>query len=81
MPNGKMTPALKPFIEAQEKTLMPCPFCGSQAEIENTHTPHYWVQCLFCEAEVSSPTSYIDESNAAHKVSILGAVGAWNKRV
>lgn len=60
---------------------MPCPFCGGPGVIENTHTPHYWVECESCGCRVSDPDHggpYF--SIQAHLDSIANAARAWNTR-
>ena len=40
-------------ISDTKMQLSPCPFCGESEKLElnNTHTPSYWIQCL-CSAHI-----------------------------
>jgi len=62
-----------------------CPFCGGSAELQNTWTPSYWVECIDCEAQVHDPDSAWvrcdAEMKSKHTASAKRAVKAWNKRV
>jgi len=62
-----------------------CPFCGSSAELKNTWTPSYWVECIDCEAQVHDPDSAWDvgddEMKSKHIASAKRAIDAWNRRV
>lgn len=53
--------------------LLPCPFCGGEAEYNNSDTgPHEWVECDSCGAK--GPLSSYNE--AGH----VPARDAWNNR-
>lgn len=59
-----------------------CPFCGSAAEIENTHTPSYWVECTECGCQMSDQLSHdLYDDIPTHMVSITNACKAWNTRI
>lgn len=67
--------------------LKPCPFCGStDLEVNNTHTPSYWVECNNCEGEISgeypADDTFINEEahTAMHETAIRSAVRWWNTR-
>lgn len=80
--NGKNEPELQPLIEAAEQKLKPCPFCGGIAEMENTHTPSYWVECTDCNCQVGDQMSHeLYDDIPTHKMSIQNACNAWNTRV
>ena len=62
-----------------------CPFCGHSAELQNTHTPCYWVECSNCGAQITADIhSYRNEkehySKKLHKESALRAIELWNRR-
>lgn len=54
----------------KDKKLLPCPFCGSEAEITELKTIEgsFYVQCPHCGIEQGYSSSYED------------AVEEWNKR-
>lgn len=61
--------------EQMSDELLPCPFCGGEAEI--VHTPKvipyepWWIRCSFCEA---TTPKYKSETAKAD------AIAAWNRR-
>lgn len=75
----------------QRPSLLPCPFCGDSEgslEIQNTHTPSYWVSCD-CGAEIhafeSTPHTRRDLRTQVGCVAVYtrarnAAVDAWNTR-
>jgi len=52
-----------------ETKLKPCPFCGSEGIVVETHRDHWHVECVKCAARVFPP-----------HLSKMSAVGAWNER-
>ena len=59
----------------EKPDLLPCPFCGGEAEIHGWHvSPDYRIQCANCGA--STDDYYPD--NGKHGVAI--AAEAWNTR-
>jgi len=60
--------------------LEPCPFCGGDAEIENTHTPCYTVVCSVCGAEKDDTQSYKKDTLTEHLQSAKRAIAGWNVR-
>lgn len=71
--------------------LKPCPFCGEFddcLELQNTHTPSYWVACLNCSAEVHG--DYFGEAYdfdrecgghlPSHEKAKASAIAKWNRR-
>lgn len=73
--------------ELEGEELLPCPFCGSEAELAHTWTAAYWVECLECEAQRSgeyggdlSDVGDPDHDRASHIASAKSAVEAWNTR-
>ncbi len=78
--NEKARDELAKFIDYKEKTLKYCPFCGSSALIENTHTPSYWISCTDCGAEVHAIHEQYEDTITGHKKSIVAAVKSWNQR-
>jgi hypothetical protein len=62
--------------------LLPCPFCGGEVlEVANTHTPHYWVSCLRCSAQIDSSSLGGDaKTRRNHVRAFLSAIQKWNKR-
>lgn len=64
------------------RKMKPCPFCAHKsAVLANTWTPHYWVECDSCGAEISDPRSARSDSLAAHRASAMRAIAAWQGRV
>jgi hypothetical protein len=58
-----------------------CPFCGKhQVELQNTHTPHYWMECQYCGCEIPDPKSSNGKGVRAHRASALRAIEAWQHR-
>lgn len=79
--HGSDHPKLSTLIVKAQKLLLPCPFCGSPGELQNTHTPSYWVECTSCGAQVSDQLFHENyHSLDAHKASIQNACIAWNTR-
>lgn len=79
--NGKRNASLATYIERHELQLETCPFCGADGELDNTHTPHYFVQCTGCGAEVGDQVNGRNYySIRAHQNSIRAACDAWNRR-
>jgi hypothetical protein len=61
--------------------LLPCPFCGGvDLEIQNTHTPSYWIECHGCEATAHGEYGGDRKTRANHRRAFLSAVRAWNRR-
>lgn len=59
--------------------VLPCPFCGSNhAELRNTHTASYWMECA-CGAEMHGEPSR-GKSMAAHRRAANSALSKWNDR-
>ena len=48
--------------------LLPCPFCGGEAELTGFDAPEYWVWCPSCKASTDAHTCK------------GGAIEAWNTR-
>lgn len=48
--------------------LLPCPFCGGEAELTGFNAPEYWVWCPSCKASTGAHTG---KENA---------IEAWNTR-
>lgn len=72
---------LQSVCEAKQQLLKACPFCGGHAEIKNTWTIAYWVECTQCDAQVSDPKGEGREgSYGEHTQSIERAVKAWQHR-
>ncbi len=63
--------------------LKACPFCGGNAQLDNTWTAHYWVECTSCEAQVADPAiEFLDHQNISHhRQSMNQAAVAWNTRL
>lgn len=61
-------------------TLKPCPFCGGAAQLANTHTASYWVECSICDAERHDQRIGNGDSMRAHRASAKRAIAAWNER-
>ena len=62
-------------------SLKPCPFCGcAEPELNNTHTPSYWISCPACTAEVHGemPSGV---SRRSHRAGVVSAIEKWNDRV
>lgn len=51
-----------------ETTLLPCPFCGGEAELTGFDAPEYWVWCPKCKASADMHTG------------MENAIAAWNAR-
>ncbi len=63
------------------RSLKPCPFCGDKtAELANTHSPSYWIECGTCGAEISDPKGKGVGGMRAHRASAFRAMAAWNTR-
>lgn len=64
----------------------PCPFCGgTDIEIQNTHTPSYWMACQNpkCRAEVHGEwydPGALGSELKAHEKSKQSALRRWNRR-
>ena len=50
-------------------TLLPCPFCGGEAELRHNKTWDYEVRCVDCRAKTRQ-----------HHENKNGAIGDWNTR-
>lgn len=48
--------------------LLPCPFCGGEAELTGFKAPEFWVWCPSCKASTDAHTCK------------GGAIAAWNTR-
>jgi len=48
--------------------LLPCPFCGGEAELTGFEAPEFWVWCPNCKASTDAHTCK------------GGAIAAWNTR-
>ena len=48
--------------------LLPCPFCGGEAELTGFEAPEYWVWCPNCKASTDAHTGK------------QSAINAWNTR-
>ena len=64
------------YMPAEEITLLPCPFCGSEAKLDDTEGGDSIVHCMKCEAYflddmLWNGNDYDSKSNAAAK---------WNRR-
>ena len=51
-----------------ETILLPCPFCGGEAELTGFDAPEFWVWCPNCKASTDAHTCK------------GGAIEAWNTR-
>lgn len=79
--HGEYEPGVDP-------ALRPCPFCGCTdgLTVENTHTPHYSVECESCEAtgpsneDSGTPIFSKRGASTAHKLAFRSAIDLWNKR-
>lgn len=66
--------------------LLPCPFCGSEAELQNTHTASCWAQCMNddCEGQAHgkyfSPDKTVKQAESSMKKAIDSAIETWNRR-
>ena len=64
--------------------LLSCPFCGcEEAEVINTHTPSYWVECNNCNGSAHGECFNVGNKKSekvAHKMAFLSAIKAWNLR-
>ena len=72
--------------------LEPCPFCGSKdIRVSNTHTNHYWGECLDCGAQSGGAGNEITgrknglfgtkaTAEKHHRESFAMAVKQWNTR-
>lgn len=60
---------LAPAKAASEPSLLPCPFCGAEAQSVGVGSCRYAVECLVCEA--SSRMEHPEQA----------AIDAWNRRV
>ncbi len=58
-----------------------CPFCGCDAELKNTWTACYWLECQGCEAKVTGESEEDHESITAHEKAKASALEYWNCRV
>lgn len=55
-----------------ETKLLPCPFCGGEAETQNTYAIGVWeVFCIVCGAHTGYPPGGCTEAEA---------IEAWNRR-
>lgn len=80
--NNQDDKKLRSCKEKLDKKLLPCPFCGGKAELENTWTAHYWVECKGCGAQMSDMALNRNADDLAdHKASMNDASHAWNKRI
>lgn len=77
------------YDPAKHGKLKKCPFCGSaDLEVNNTHTPSFWVECLNCSAEVhgdydsanDKPSSFLERCDLYIRA-LVSAVTCWNRRV
>lgn len=74
-------PELVKLVNEKNQELLPCPFCGDVAEIDNTWTDHYHATCTGCGADVPARNESKDpHSIDAHRSSILIVAEAWNQR-
>lgn len=81
-------PELHDMQHHEHLVLAPCPFCGNkQAELTNTHTPSYWVECA-CGVQKSPQSSInypktlrsIPQVIQYHRRAMQLAVFEWNYR-
>ena len=63
-----------------QRSLKKCPFCGHVPELNNTHTPSYWMECNGCGCEISDPRHATGEGERSHRASALRAIKAWQDR-
>lgn len=75
------------YLSITHGDLLMCPFCaGLDLEINNTHTPSYWISCQHCGCECHGecPDSYDlstpEEFLRVHTESLKSAVEFWNQR-
>lgn len=61
-------PAPEPAKAGADAALLPCPFCGGEAEFTYGGSVHYLVECQDCEAS----TDMLHPEQAA--------IDAWNRR-
>lgn len=76
------------YDPAVHEEVAPCPFCGSEeVEINNTHTPYYWLECQGCNARMDADSFDFGrmtterEWKDAHTESMRSAIANWNARV
>lgn len=63
-----------------QRGMRPCPFCGHKPELQNTHTPSYWLACTGCRCELHDPRSARGDGMRSHRASALRVIEAWNHR-
>lgn len=64
-----------------QQQMRPCPFCGHRsAELHNTHTPSYWIECGSCGCQLHDPRSARGDGERSHRASALRVITAWNSR-
>lgn len=62
-------------------SLKACPFCGEKdADLHNTHTASYWIECGTCGAEIHDPKTGSSDTMRSHRNSAFRAIAAWNTR-
>jgi len=58
------------------ETLLPCPFCGSEAVLETTIGRKGYDACVFCDCSASVCSVTCDDVSEAE----IDAIAAWNRR-
>lgn len=77
-------------VQPIRERLKPCPFCGGVGDLQNTHTPSYWIECGDCGAIAFDRDPHLNllpkrargrKVLAEHLASMERAAASWNERV
>lgn len=79
--NHKDDKSLRDLKKKLDKSLRPCPFCGSkEVKLENTYTPCFWVECS-CGAQLTDEIPNRSDADLnQYKESMKEAANKWNTR-